>query len=81
MNRRSLLSASSDPAGRMVAAGETMGQSDLRYLELFNSAYYPDVSLAIWMAETPHELVAQHLSVSEDFLDRLPGQKHPVVPA
>jgi hypothetical protein len=33
------------------------------------------------MANTPNDLVAQHLDVSEAFLDSLPRQKDPVVPA
>jgi oxalate decarboxylase len=59
---------------------ENTGSDDLRYLELFNSAYYTDISLTNWMAGTPHDLLAQHLNVSQAFLDSLPRQKYPVVP-
>ena len=59
---------------------ENTGSDDVRFLELFNSAYYADMSLRNWMAGTPHDLVAQHLNLSEAFLDSLPRQKHPVVP-
>jgi oxalate decarboxylase len=60
---------------------ENTGSDDLRYLELFNSSYYTDISLTSWMAGTPHDLVAQHLNVSQEFVDGLPIEKHPVVPA
>ena len=59
---------------------ENTGSDPLRYLELFNSAYYTDMSLTSWMANTPHDLVAQHLNVSEAFVAGLSRQKHPVVP-
>ncbi len=59
---------------------ENTGSDDLRYLELFNSAYYTDISLTNWMAGTPHDLLAQHLNVSQAFLDSLPRQKYPIVP-
>jgi oxalate decarboxylase len=41
----------------------------LRFLELFKSPRYMDVSLAQWMALTPHELVAAHLNINRDLLD------------
>jgi oxalate decarboxylase len=59
---------------------ENTGSDSLRYLELFNSAYYADLSLTNWMAATPHDLVAQHLNVSQGFVDGLSDKKHPVVP-
>jgi oxalate decarboxylase len=59
---------------------ENTGSENLRFLELFNSAYYADFSLTNWMAGAPHDLVAQHLNISEGFIDSLPHQKHPVVP-
>ena len=42
---------------------ENTGAEPLRYLELFKSARYMDVSLAQWMALTPHELVEAHLKI------------------
>ena len=60
---------------------ENTGQEVVRYLELFNSLYYTDVSLTSWMAHTPHDLVAQHLNIPASVLDRLAMQKHPIVPA
>ena len=58
---------------------ENTGSDPVRYLELFRSSYYTDVSLTSWMAHTPHDLVAQHLNIDPAVLDRLSMQKTPVV--
>jgi oxalate decarboxylase len=60
---------------------ENTGNTPVQFLELFPSATYADVSLAQWMALTPHELVAAHLRIDRALLDGLPQQKRPVVPA
>jgi oxalate decarboxylase len=60
---------------------ENTGSTTLRFLEVFTSSRYADVSLAQWVALTPHELVAANLRLSRPLLDALPAQKHPVVPA
>jgi oxalate decarboxylase len=60
---------------------ENTGNESLRYLELFNSAYYTDISLTSWMAHTPHDLVAQHLHIDPSVLGRLTMRKEAVVPA
>ncbi|HEY2621670.1 MAG TPA: cupin domain-containing protein [Acetobacteraceae bacterium] len=60
---------------------ENTGNETIRYLQLFNNAYYADVSLNSWMAHTPHCLVAQHLNLDPALLARLAMQKQPVVPA
>jgi oxalate decarboxylase len=59
---------------------ENTGDTTLRYLELFNSSYYADVSMADWMANTPRELVADHLHLDEKVLASLPQQKVLVAP-
>ena len=58
---------------------ENTGNEPLRFLELFKSGRYMDVSLSQWMALTPHELVAAHLNISQEFLDKLAKQKQPMV--
>lgn len=58
---------------------ENIGDSPLRFLELFRSPRYMDVSLAQWMALTPHELVQAHLDIDRQFIDALPKEKRPVV--
>jgi oxalate decarboxylase len=38
-----------------------------------------DVSLAQWMALTPHELVQAHLNIDRQWLDALRKDKQPIV--
>ena len=58
---------------------ENIGDEPLRFLELFKSPRYMDVSLAQWMALTPHELVQAHLKIDRGILDGLRKTKQPVV--
>lgn len=58
---------------------ENTGSEPLRFLELFKAPRFEDVSLTQWMALTPHELVAAHLNIDREFVDRLPKDKRPVV--
>ncbi|RUO99373.1 cupin domain-containing protein [Hyphomicrobium sp.] len=59
---------------------ENIGKDTLRFLEVFTSAEYADVSLASWMNNVPHELVAAHLNVDLATLQKLAQNKTPVVP-
>jgi len=58
---------------------ENTGDSQLRFLELFKSDRFADVSLTQWLALTPHKLVADHLHLSQDVVAQLRKEKHPVV--
>ena len=58
---------------------ENIGDTPLRFLELFRSRRYMDVSLAQSMALTPHEPVQAHLKLNRETLDGLPKHKRPVV--
>lgn len=58
---------------------ENTGDEPLRFLELFKSPRYMDVSLAQWMANTPHELVQAHVNIDRDLVDELSKKKRPVV--
>jgi oxalate decarboxylase len=58
---------------------ENTGSEPLRFLELFKSPRFMDVSLAQWMALTPHELVEAHLNIDRGTVDRLRKDKQPVV--
>lgn len=60
---------------------ENTGDTPLRFLEMFKSSYFADVSLNQWLAFTPPELVQAHLKLDQKFMDALQKQKHPVVPA
>jgi oxalate decarboxylase len=59
---------------------ENTGPTTLRFLELFRSPYYADISLNQWLALTPPELVESHLKLGTPFIDALHKQKNPVVP-
>ena len=58
---------------------ENTGDTPLRFLELFKSDYYADISLNQWLASTPIELVKQHLHLDDQFFNALSAQKHAVV--
>ncbi|HMG51547.1 MAG TPA: cupin domain-containing protein, partial [Inquilinus sp.] len=59
---------------------ENTGTTTLRFLEMFKSGYYADVSLNQWLALTPPELVQGHLNLDKTVMDALRKQKSPVVP-
>jgi oxalate decarboxylase len=60
---------------------ENTGKTPLRFLEMFKSSYYADVSLDQWMALTPPELVEAHLNLDKQVMAALRKEKVPVVPA
>ncbi len=59
---------------------ENTGTKTLRFLELFKSSYYADVSLNQWLALTPPELVQAHLKLDPQTLAAFKKAKSPVVP-
>ncbi len=60
---------------------ENIGSTTLRFLEVFKSDHFADVSLSQWLANTPHELVRAHLNIDESILKKIPFDKTPVVPS
>jgi oxalate decarboxylase len=60
---------------------ENTGTTPLRFLEMFKSSYFADVSLNQWLALTPPELVSEHLKLDQPFMNALRKQKAPIVPA
>jgi oxalate decarboxylase len=60
---------------------ENTGNTPLRFLEIFKSSYFADLSLDTWMALTPPELVQAHLKLDQKVMDALRKKKAPVVPA
>src|ERR1700728_3992567 len=60
---------------------ENTGTTTLRFLEIFKSDYYADVSFDQWLALTPPELVTAHLHTDPQFIAKLRKDKVPVVPA
>jgi oxalate decarboxylase len=60
---------------------ENTGTTPLRFLEMFKSSYYADVSLDQWLALTPPELVQAHLRIDQQTLNAMRKDKQPIVPA
>jgi oxalate decarboxylase len=59
---------------------ENTGDTDLVFLEMFKTPVYEDISLAEWMAHTPHLLMNQHLQVGNAMLDAIPKEKVVITP-
>ena len=59
---------------------ENTGSTPLRFLEVFRSPRYADVSLTQWLALSPPELVQAHLHLANGVVAGLPKAKAPVVP-
>ena len=60
---------------------ENTGTTTLRFLEMFKSSYYADLSLDQWMALTPPELLKVHLNLDQQVTNALSKTKVPVRPA
>jgi oxalate decarboxylase len=58
---------------------ENTGDERLRFLEIFRSERFSEISLTQWLALTPPALVAEHLNVGDAVLRALPRVKRPVV--
>ncbi len=58
---------------------QNIGDEPLRFLELFRSPRFTDVSLNQWMALTPPELVEAHLNVDSKFIAALRKDKPIIV--
>jgi oxalate decarboxylase len=59
---------------------ENTGTTTLRFLEMFKSSTYADVSLNQWLALTPPELVQAHLKLDPKVLAAFHKAKSPIVP-
>jgi oxalate decarboxylase len=64
------------PMGHYI---ENTGNTTLRFLEMFRSDRYSDVSLEQWMALTPPELVRAHLDIDRRTTNALSKRKQLVV--
>ena len=54
---------------------ENTGAGPLRFLEMFRSNHFADVSLSQWLGHVPPELVKQHMNVDDAFVSVLPKTK------
>jgi oxalate decarboxylase len=60
---------------------ENTGTTTLRFLEMFKSSYFADLSLNQWMALTPPDLLKAHLGLDPQVTTALRKVKSPIVPA
>ena len=60
---------------------ENTGSTDLVFLEMFKANRYDSFSLNEWIRHTPRQLVLDHLKLSSELIDRIPGEQNVVVPA
>lgn len=58
---------------------QNLGNTPVRFLEMFRSSHFADVSLNQWMALTPPELVKAHLNVDDKTIRALSKDKPIVV--
>ena len=58
---------------------ENTSEEPLRFLEIFRSERFADISLNQWLALTPPALVREHLHVGDGVLRALRREKRPVV--
>jgi len=64
---------------RQTSADHT-GNTDLKFLEVFKSNFYQDLSLSEWLTHTPPELVMAHLNTDRAMLDAIPRDEVVVMP-
>ena len=58
---------------------ENTGNTTLRFLEIFNTERYQDISLQQWLALTPPALVKAHLQLDDDTIAHMSKTKLSVV--
>jgi oxalate decarboxylase len=58
---------------------ENTGTTTRRYLEVWKTDKFSDMSLAQWLAFTPYELVRAHLQIDRSVFDRVSTTKTPIV--
>ncbi|KAF8595391.1 oxalate decarboxylase [Ceratobasidium sp. AG-I] len=58
---------------------ENTGNTTMKYLEIFNSNIYEDISLNQWLALTPPDMVKAHLQLSDETISQLQKVKPFVV--
>jgi oxalate decarboxylase len=59
---------------------QNTGNTDLKFLEMFKSSVYQDLSLSEWLTHTPPELVLAHLGIDKTTLDAIPKEKAVIMP-
>jgi oxalate decarboxylase len=59
---------------------ENTGDADLKFLEMFKSSVYQDLSLSEWLTHTPPELVMAHLNIDRATLNAIPRDETVIMP-
>src|SRR5437899_828578 len=59
---------------------ENTGDTDLKFLEMFRSSFYQDLSLSEWLTHTPPELVMAHLNIDRATLNSIPRDETVIMP-
>lgn len=59
---------------------QNTGNGDLKFLEMFKSNQYQDLSLSEWLTHTPPELVLAHLGIDRNTLEAIPKEKVVMMP-
>jgi oxalate decarboxylase len=59
---------------------QNTGNTDLKFLEMFKSNIYQDLSLSEWLTHTPPELVMAHLGIDKATLAAIPREAIAVMP-
>lgn len=59
---------------------ENTGNTDLKFLEMFKSSFYEDLSLSEWLTHTPPSLVMAHLNIDRATLNAIPRKEVVVMP-
>lgn len=59
---------------------ENTGDSDLKFLEMFKSSHFQDLSVSEWLTHTPPELVMSHLNIDKATLAAIPKRAVVVMP-
>jgi oxalate decarboxylase len=59
---------------------DNIGDSDLRFIEVFRASRFQDLSLSEWVSHTPPELVMAHLNIDEATFNQIPKDKPVVLP-
>jgi len=59
---------------------QNTGSTDLKFLEMFKSGFYQDLSLSEWLSHTPPALVMAHLGIDKATLDAIPKEETVIMP-
>ena len=59
---------------------ENTGNTDLKFLEMFKTSHFQDLSVSEWLTHTPPDLVQSHLNIDRATLNAIPKEALVVLP-